>query len=299
MLLRIATALVLIPVVVALVWWGPPEVLAAAAALVALGALWEFFSLGERVGMLGFRKWTMVCTAGIFFSQYAAGLLTTHRLSGGTLFIHGPEALAQFTIDIILLVFVFGTVAIGLATRRPLQDVLPAIAISSAGLLFVALPFSYLVRLNETVVYLGDNGPFPNPLPSGRQLVLFTLFLIWAGDVLAYFVGKSLGRMPMAPALSPKKTWEGAIANFVASLLVAVFFARWMQVDTMTMLLIAGLANIAGQAGDLIESAYKRGAVVKDSGTILPGHGGVLDRVDSLILAAPVVWLAWNFLLGR
>jgi phosphatidate cytidylyltransferase len=112
-------------------------------------------------------------------------------------------------------------------------------------------------------------------------------------------VGSSLGRMPMAPALSPKKTWEGAIANFVASLLVAVFFARWMQVDTVTMLLIAGLANMAGQAGDLIESAYKRGAVVKDSGTILPGHGGVLDRVDSLILAAPVVWAAWSFLAGR
>ena len=75
--------------------------------------------------------------------------------------------------------------------------------------------------------------------------------------------------------------------------------ARWMQVDTVTMLLIAGLANIAGQAGDLIESAYKRGAVVKDSGTILPGHGGVLDRVDSLILAAPVVWAAWSFFAGR
>jgi phosphatidate cytidylyltransferase len=299
MLLRIATAVVLIPVVVALVWWGPPEVLAAVAAVIALMALWEFFALGERVGMPGFRKWTMACAAAIFFSQYAAGLVTTHRLSGGALFVHGPEALAQFTIDIILLVFVFGAVALGLATRRPLQDVLPGIAISSAGLLFVALPLSYLVRLNETVVSLSDNGPFPNPLPSGRQLVLFTLFLIWAGDVLAYFVGKSLGRMPMAPALSPKKTWEGAIANFVASLLVAVFFARWMQIDTVTMLLIAGLANIAGQAGDLIESAYKRGAVVKDSGTILPGHGGVLDRVDSLILAAPVVWLAWNFLLGR
>jgi phosphatidate cytidylyltransferase len=292
MLLRIATAAVLIPVVVALVWWGPPEVLAAAAAAVALAALWEFFSLGERVGMLGFRKWTMVCAAGIFFAQYAAGDVATHLLGAGDVLVRrGP--LASVTLELVLIVFLFGAVAIGLGTRRPLQDVLPAIAVSSAGLLFVALPFSYLVRVFEVEGTTGTSGH------GGRELVLFTLTLIWAGDVLAYFVGKSLGRISMAPALSPKKTWEGAIANFVASLLVAVFFARWMQVDTVTMLLIAGMANIAGQAGDLIESAYKRGAVVKDSGTILPGHGGVLDRVDSLILAAPVVWAAWNFFAGR
>jgi phosphatidate cytidylyltransferase len=292
MLLRIATAVVLIPVVVALVWWGPPELLAAAAAVVALAALWEFFSLGERVGMPGFRKWTMACAAGIFLAQYAEGDAATHLLGAGDLLVR-RGSLAWVTLDLVLIVFLFGAVAIGLGTRRPLQDVLPAIAISSAGLLFVALPFSYLVRVFEIEGTTGTSGQ------TGRKLVLFTLFLIWAGDVLAYFVGSSLGRMPMAPALSPKKTWEGAIANFVASLLVAVFFARWMQVDTVTMLLIAGLANMAGQAGDLIESAYKRGAVVKDSGTILPGHGGVLDRVDSLILAAPVVWAAWSFLAGR
>jgi phosphatidate cytidylyltransferase len=292
MLLRIATAIVLIPLVVALVWWGPPEVLAAVAAAIALIALWEFFSLGERVGMPGFRKWTMACAAGLFYAQYAAGAVEMHSLGGGTLLVRGG-ALAAVLTDLVLLIFLFGSVAIGLATRRALQDVLPAIAISSAGLLFVALPFSYLVRVNEA------EGVSPSGEHTGRQLVLFTLCLIWAGDMLAYFVGKSLGRMPMAPALSPKKTWEGAIANFIASLLVAVFFARWMQVDTVSMLTIAGLANIAGQAGDLIESAYKRGAVVKDSGTLVPGHGGVLDRIDSLILAAPVVWIAWNFIASR
>jgi phosphatidate cytidylyltransferase len=292
MLLRIATAVVLIPLVVVLVWWGPPEALAAVAAAIALVALWEFFSLGERVGMPGFRRWTMLCAAGLFYAQYAAGMVETHTLSGGALLVRGG-ALAAITVELVLLVFSFGAVAIGLATRRPLQDVLPAMAISAAGLLLVALPFSYLVRVNE----IGPGG-LAGPR-VGRQLLLFTLFLVWTGDMMAYFVGKSLGRLPMAPGLSPKKTWEGAIANLAASLLVAVFFARWMQIETVTMLTIAGLANVAGQAGDLIESAYKRGAVVKDSGTLLPGHGGMLDRIDSLILAAPVVWAAWSFLSVR
>jgi phosphatidate cytidylyltransferase len=290
MLLRVATAVVLVPLVVALVWWGPPEVLAAVAGAIALVALWEFFALGERVGMPGFRKWTMLCAAGMFWAQYQAGP-SRFNVAVGRFGHH--SALPGLTIDVVLLAFLFGAVAIGLATRRPLQEVLPAIAISSAGLLFVALPFSYLVRVNAL------RGGSADVEDAGRQMVLFTLCLIWAGDMLAYFVGKSLGRMPMAPVLSPQKTWEGAIANFAASLLVAVFFARWMQVDTVSLLLVAGLANIAGQAGDLIESAYKRAAVVKDSGTLVPGHGGVLDRIDSLILAAPVVWVAWNFISMR
>jgi phosphatidate cytidylyltransferase len=158
-------------------------------------------------------------------------------------------------------------------------------AISAGAILFVVLPFSYVVRLNEIE-------------RVGKQLLLFTLVLVWAGDMLAYFVGKSLGRVPMAPALSPKKTWEGALGNVLASMIVAVFFAKWMMADAIILLAIAAAANIAGQAGDLIESAYKRGAAVKDSGGLLPGHGGVLDRIDSLILAAPVVWALFEWL-GR
>ncbi|HTS10615.1 MAG TPA: phosphatidate cytidylyltransferase [Candidatus Limnocylindrales bacterium] len=281
--LRIVTGVILIAVVVALVWWGPAWLLGAIAALIAILGMVEFFSLGERVGLRGFRIWTLVCAAGIFYAQYAAGMVETHSGLG---FVLMRNAGAQLSIELVLLIFLFGAVGIGLATKRPLQDVLPAISISSAGLLFVALPFSYLVRINEL-----DR--------VGRELILFTLALIWAGDTLAYFVGKFMGRVPMAPALSPKKTWEGAVANVVASLLVALAASRWMDVDLTTLLIIAAAANIAGQMGDLIESAYKRGANVKDSGTIVPGHGGVLDRIDSLILAAPVVWTLYTWLAAR
>jgi phosphatidate cytidylyltransferase len=281
MLLRIFTALVLIPIVVALVWWGPSWLLAAVAALIAIVALLEFFDLGERIAMRPFRKWTIVCSVGLFYAQYSLGLVETRSVAQGYSIVRSAAG-GVLSIEAVLLVFVFGAVVIGLATRWALHEVLPAIAISSAGLLFVILPFSYLVRINEISLV-------------GRKLVLFTLCLIWAGDILAYFVGKGLGRVPMAPALSPNKTWEGALGNLLASLLVGVFFAKWLQMEATQMLVIAGLANIAGQMGDLIESAWKRGAAVKDSSNLLPGHGGVLDRIDSLILASPVVWAAYQW----
>jgi phosphatidate cytidylyltransferase len=281
MLLRIFTALVLIPIVVALVWWGPAWLLAAVAALIAIVAVLEFFDLGERIAMRPFRKWAIVCAAGLFYAQYSLGLVETHSVAQGYSIVRSAAG-GVLSIEAVLLVFVFGAAVIGLATRWALHEVLPAIAISSAGLLFVILPFSFLVRINEISLV-------------GRKLVLFTLCLVWAGDILAYFVGKGLGRVPMAPALSPNKTWEGALGNLLASLLVGVFFAKWLQMEAAQMLVIAGLANIAGQMGDLIESAWKRGAAVKDSSNLLPGHGGALDRIDSLILASPIVWAAYQW----
>jgi phosphatidate cytidylyltransferase len=283
MLARILTAAVLIPLVLALVWWGPPALLAAVAAGVVILALLEFFNLAARVGLRAFRDWTLACAAGIFYAQYTAGLVETHSFQGVSIV---REAGRTVSLEAVVLIFIFGIAAIGIGTRRPMYEVLPGIAASSAGLLFVALPFSYLVRIDEIE-------------RSGRMLVLFTLFLIWAGDTLAYFVGKALGHLPMAPELSPKKTWEGAFANLIGSLLIALLFARWIEADKAALFVVAALGNIAGQMGDLVESAYKRGAAAKDSGSLLPGHGGVLDRIDSLIFASPVVWAAWRWLAAR
>jgi phosphatidate cytidylyltransferase len=285
MLPRLLTAAVLIPVVVALVWWAPAIILAGIAAVVAILALVEFLNLGERIGLRGFQLWTYFCTVLIFYAQFSLGRVETHSFAGGVSMVRDATG-GTLSVEAALLIFLFGCVILGLLTKRPLHEVLPAISIGSAALLFVVLPFSYIVRLDEIE-------------PVGRQLVLFTLVLVWAGDMLAYFVGKSLGRVPMAPALSPKKTWEGALGNVLASMIVAVLFAKWMQTDVITLLVIAGVANIAGQAGDLIESAYKRGAAVKDSGGLLPGHGGMLDRIDSLILATPAVWILYQWLAFR
>jgi phosphatidate cytidylyltransferase len=182
--------------------------------------------------------------------------------------------------------FVLGIAALTLWTRRPLVEALPAAGISASGLLLVAFPLSYAVRLHAIPV-------------RGPQLLLFAMVIIWVGDTAAYFVGRSIGKYKLAPHLSPNKTWEGTIASLVGSLIVAVIFARFMTVPPIMtvplrhLLGMAAVGNVAGQVGDLLESAYKRSAGIKDSGRILPGHGGVLDRIDALILAIPVVWYYW------
>ncbi len=285
MLARILTACVLIPLVVVPVWWGPSWLLAVFAAIVALLALVEFLDLGDQAGLRGFRKWTLLCAAGLFYAQYTEGLVETHPFGHGVSIVQ-VHAVGAISVEAIFLIYVFGAAVIVLAMRRPLRESLPAIAIGSAGLLLVAFPFSYLVRLDEIS-------------ETGRALILFTLVLIWVGDTFAYFTGKAVGRLPMAPALSPKKTWEGATANLVGSVLVAVGFSYWLRIDIWTLVAIAAVANVAGQIGDLLESAYKRAANVKDSGSLLPGHGGMLDRIDSLILASPVVWAACQWLAMR
>ena len=195
MLLRILTAAVLIPVVVALVWFTPPLVLAGAAVVIAGLALSEFFDLGERLGARPYRKWTLACSVGLFYAQYSLGNVETHTFGEGVALIRNTGG-RVLPVELVFLIFLCGCVCIGLATRGPLQEVLPSVSISSSALLFVVLPFSYLIRMSE--------------IPAvGRQLVLFVLSLIWAGDMLAYFVGRSLGRVPMAPAISPKKTLGG------------------------------------------------------------------------------------------
>jgi phosphatidate cytidylyltransferase len=282
---RILTAAVLIPAVVAVVWWGSTGLVTACVGLVTLLALLEFFALGVKAGLRGYRFWTCACSMALLFSQWGAAELESwmlNRVLTLTRALGGPI----LPLGLVLLVFVLGAAAIILASQRPLADALGALGISAAGLIFVAFPLSFVVRLHGA----GREGP---------KLLLFVLVVVWVGDTAAYFVGRSMGRSLMAPQLSPKKTWEGAAANLLGALLVAWAFSRWMALEPRHLLAMALLGSVAGQAGDLLESAYKRSAGAKDSGALLPGHGGVLDRIDALILAAPVVWYYFQLVVSR
>ena len=123
--------------------------------------------------------------------------------------------------------------------------------------------------------------------------LLFALAINWVGDISAYYVGKNLGLHKLARRISPGKSWEGSIASVVASTAFGVVYLKRFPSDMpiVQMVALSTLANIAGQLGDLAESALKRGAGVKDSGTILPGHGGLLDRVDSTLFTMPAIYL--------
>jgi phosphatidate cytidylyltransferase len=193
--------------------------------------------------------------------------------------------------------FIFLTIAM---RRAQMSGAYPAAAASVFAFTYIALPMAMLVQLRQQV--------------AGAFWLIYLLLVVWAGDIFAYFVGRSLGRHLMAPRISPKKTWEGAAASVAASLLVGtLLFTYALQISSF--LLRVGLIqrrdglfglekpewwpiamltlaiNIAAQLGDLVESLIKRGAGAKDSGTILPGHGGMLDRIDALLFAAPVLWL--------
>jgi phosphatidate cytidylyltransferase len=279
---RVATAAVLIPFAVGIVLWGSTALLALAVALVTLLALFEYFALGEAIGHRAYRFWTATCALILVYVQWRAASASAYTLPGGLTAYRNTEWFAggMPSLEVALLLFVLGIAAITLFTKRPLVETLPAAGISTSGLILVAFPLSFAIRINGS----GTQGP---------PLLLFAMVIIWVGDTAGYFVGRSIGKHALAPHLSPKKTWEGTVASFLGSLIVALIFARFMTVPLPHLLAMAAVGNVAGQVGDLLESAYKRSAGIKDSGSILPGHGGVLDRIDALILAIPVVWYYW------
>ncbi len=279
---RVATAVVLIPIVVGLVLWGSTALVSLAIALVTLLALFEYFALGEAIGHRAYRFWTASCAVLLIYVQWLMGDVPAYRLSGGLIAHRAIEWISGGfpSLEGVFFLFVLGMAALTLFTRRPLVEALPAAGISASGLILVAFPLSFAIRIHGS----GSEGPI---------VLLFALVITWVGDTAAYFVGRSIGKHALAPHLSPKKTWEGTFASFLGSLLVVLIFARFMTVPLPHLLGMAAVGNVAGQVGDLLESAYKRSAGVKDSGNLLPGHGGVLDRIDALILAIPVVWYYW------
>jgi len=282
---RVATAALLIPFAVGLALWSSTAVLALALALVVMIALLEYFSLGDAIGHRAYRYWTVTCAWMLIYAQWSAAIAPDCGLPRGLTIHGGPYSLFEIfpTVQGVLFLFVLGVAVLTLWTKRPLVEALPAAGISASGLLLIAFPLSYALRLHGLRV-------------QGRPLLLFALVITWVGDSAAYFVGRSIGKHALAPRLSPKKTWEGTVASILGSLIVALIFGRFMTVPLVHLLGMAAVGNVAGQVGDLLESAYKRSSGIKDSGSLLPGHGGVLDRIDALILAIPVVWYYWTLI---
>ncbi len=155
---------------------------------------------------------------------------------------------------------------------------LKGVAVRFFGVLYIALLFSHFISLRQ--------------IPRGNLWLLFALAIVWAGDTGAYYGGRAWGKKKLSPVVSPNKTVEGALAGLVASMCAGLIFvfASGLDIPVLLTLFLALLAGVAGIFGDLTESYIKRSAGVKDSGKLIPGHGGLLDRVDSVLFAVPVVY---------
>jgi phosphatidate cytidylyltransferase len=163
-----------------------------------------------------------------------------------------------------------------LLAKTPLPEVFPALGAFAFGVPYFALPIASLYRVHRLDPWL----------------LFLLLAIVWLGDTAAYYVGSRLGRNKLAATVSPNKTWEGAAAGFATGLVVTVAWSlwRWGEVDG-RLVLVGAATAVAAQIGDLVESMIKRGAGLKDSGDLLPGHGGMLDRMDALLFGSPVFFI--------
>lgn len=265
---RILTAALLVPLVLLLALKAPPWLIAIVTAAVALLAAWEYLALADAGGSKTPRIAILASIAALFACVYRNRDLLGPALGGLT-----------------LLLFLL------CAFRSPLERVLRDAATSVFALIYIGFSLTCV--------------PLLSAQEEGPSLLLFLFFVVWSGDIAALYVGRSFGRRKLAPKLSPNKTWEGAAASVAGSLLITLGLIALAGLLTKRnidwiaypgsiwhWLLLAIVLNAAAQLGDLAESALKRGVGVKDSGTLLPGHGGVLDRIDALLLAAPALWYA-------
>lgn len=254
---RIVTALVGLPLLILVIGWGAPWHFSLLIFLVTAGSLYEYFSiafpdrLGERLQGIGF------------------GLLVSLDI-----FIPGfldPRMWLSWVILGLFMSYLF--------TDGELKERYIRLGWAFLGVVYIGFLVPFLVLLHQSA--------------TGRKWVFFVLLVVMAGDSAAYWIGSTMGKRKLAPRLSPKKTVEGAVGNAAASLAVGLLGGKVLlpALSLWETLWLALVMNLLGQTGDLFESWIKRAFAVKDSGSLIPGHGGLMDRMDSLIF--PVVFLTY------
>jgi phosphatidate cytidylyltransferase len=270
---RILTAVVLLPILIAsiLVESLAPLFGVLAAVALILGVI-EFWLLARK------QQIRADATAG---SLSAVALIVIFYFTP-------PGQLPDLTmIQIVLLLLTAGTLTAAMVRGAPFNRMIPAAGVTVLSVMYVVFLGGHLIALRVGF----------RPLLS-RNLLSFYFLVIMGSDVAAYYGGRLFGRHKLAPTVSPGKTWEGAVAGMLASLLLAAAAHYWffLNLPLKFALPLAAVMNIVGVLGDLTESALKRSTGAKDTAQILPGHGGVLDRIDSLLFNAPVIYyFAWAY----
>jgi len=291
--LRILFSVVAAPLALFVVLAGGAPLAALLAVVSALGA-WEFYRIARGSGT------RPLDDVGIAI----AGLLplAVHAQYLGIFSFH--LALAS----VVALAILAATIWLRGVEGRPLG----AAAVTLLGVAYTAgmLSYGYAIRYHDVVrgydtvsVRFASLGPLQVPIAPGGVLLIFPLVLTWASDIGAYFVGRAIGGRKLIPSVSPGKTVAGAVGGLAASMIVSWIYARWVLVPVASLgftpwaaLGFGALISVAAQVGDLFESLLKREGGVKDSSRIIPGHGGILDRFDSLIFVLPVAYLLLGWL---
>jgi phosphatidate cytidylyltransferase len=303
---RVVTAVILVPLVILALFKAP---------------LWLFTLLVLGVALLAAREYLDIATATGFKPFRAQGylfLLCLFIACGAFVGFAGPQiappllagigmATALGSLAVLASPFVFMIAGL---RREPLSA-----ALGDASVSFFLMPYVGFTLFGLPILRSYENGAI---------FILFVMLMVWAGDIAAFYVGRSVGSHKLAPRVSPGKSWEGSVASAIAAVVVAILLFRfltpiWSGLHKIHLASVSGYAsymhplgnvspdflrapwwavavfalcvNVAAQFGDSVESALKRGAGMKDSGRLLPGHGGVLDRIDALLFAVPMGWL--------
>ena len=277
MLQRSLTALVGIPILVGAIWLGAPWLTVLVVA-VGLATIWELYRMtpagvGPLPIVLG-AAWVLAMLSG---AQAASGRDNFLIISGGVLAAGSFVALLWF------IAFYRGDDSVGN------KNIPIGLGYLILGPIYVGFLLAHALMLREIT---GSGAEIEGTSDFGRSWLLFALLVTFAVDTGAYLVGRSVGRRPMAPNISPNKTWEGSLGGFASAVAAALVLGLVFDlgVPAWQQAMVGGVVGVVGQWGDLIESKLKRIADLKDSSSIIPGHGGLLDRLDSVLLTLPAVY---------
>lgn len=261
---RELTALIASPIAIWIIGWSHALVFDATVALVAALALHEFLVLGRRKG---------------YHLPIALCLLIM-------LFTLAAFVLEAVSVEIGVFIALLVIPASYVFSREEIDDALPSSGIAVLATLYVGMLGGSLIRLRSDFPHIGP------------KLVFFLLLVVWLGDAGAYYVGKQFGRRKLSPRISPKKTIEGAVGGLLTSVITAIVihFTFFREFPLLHAAIAGLLLSAAGIIGDLAESMWKRSADVKDSGTLIPGHGGFLDRFDSIFYTTPILYTYWSLI---
>jgi len=261
LLKRVASTVVLLPVFLIIVVKAPGWIFSALVVIASAAALWELTRMLQRAGRPVYHRLGVVAGTAVT-AAFAAGRMTD------------PFGLPAFVVVLTLGAILAAPIWRGTATSEATFTTLLAV-------MYIGWLLGYGILLHDS--------------PRGDDLMLFLVGVTWVGETTAYLVGSTIGRRKLALLVSPRKTVEGAVAQVIASVLMAMVLRVWLLPSCSLTVAVAGgmLLGITGQVGDLAESAIKRSVGTKESGGLIPGHGGVLDRIDSLLFNLPAFYYFW------